>query len=480
MVKGLIIACLIALIGMIPIVLAICLIKIYKGSELATALLLYMLFISFWQLDVAVLYTKGVISKDLITFLFRLFRLGPTFLVPIVFYLAYILIKKHTANFKNQRSYQFLLAVFNRKVLFFLVIWSFLIYLINMTKLGIIGIKEIKILHSSIYYYFPEYGPLQFLYLLHLGSCIILIIFIFIISRQIQNVYLKDFLSTFSFCTFLLYSFGVLNFVPGTGALCSSFGIIIFSVIIVFSFIRMHTIQTVNFNRLMERQKKLDNAGNLTVSLVHEVKNTLQIINGFSKLLNELPSLPSEGKKMNAMIQTAGQQLDELIKNYTEYLKDKSIDFKMVDLNEIIEQAIDISEEFIKRNSVVVTFDKKYRTLKTYANQTYLKQVFVNLIKNSSEAFPIERSDRIIIISTDIQIDKIIIDFIDSGKGIPTDNWESIFDPFTSSKKDGLGLGLPFVKNIIFEHRGDIKVVDSSSKGTHIQIILPQYSFSDF
>ncbi|MED4228691.1 ATP-binding protein [Neobacillus cucumis] len=230
----------------------------------------------------------------------------------------------------------------------------------------------------------------------------------------------------------------------------------------------------------MERQKKLDNAGNLTVSLVHEVKNTLQIINGFSKLLNELPSLPSEGKKMNAMIQTAGQQLDELIKNYTEYLKDKSIDFKMVDLNEIIEQAIDISEEFIKRNSVVVTFDKKYRTLKTYANQTYLKQVFVNLIKNSSEAFPIERSDRIIIISTDIQIDKIIIDFIDSGKGIPTDNWESIFDPFTSSKKDGLGLGLPFVKNIIFEHRGDIKVVDSSSKGTHIQIILPQYSFSDF
>lgn len=93
MVKGLIIACLIALIGMIPIVLAICLIKIYKGSELATALLLYMLFISFWQLDVAVLYLKGVISKDLITFLFRLFRLGPTFLVPIVFYLAYILIK---------------------------------------------------------------------------------------------------------------------------------------------------------------------------------------------------------------------------------------------------------------------------------------------------------------------------------------------------------------------------------------------------
>lgn len=83
-------------------------------------------------------------------------------------------------------------------------------------------------------------------------------------------------------------------------------------------------------------------------------------------------------------------------------------------------------------------------------------------------------------ISTDIQVDKIIIHFTDTGKGIPADHWESIFDLFNSSKEDGLGLGLPFVKNIIFEHRGDIKVLDSSTNGTHIQIILPQYSFSEF
>lgn len=475
-----IIGFLIAIIGMIPVVLATCVLKIYKGSELASALLLYMLAISIWQLDVAVLYLKGIFSKDLILLLFRLFRMGTTFIVPIVFYLAYILIKKHTANFKNKTGYQFLLSIFNRKIMFALVLWSSIIYLINMTKLGIVDIKEVKVLHTTTYFYFPEYGPLQFLYLFHTGSFIIFVIFTFIISRQIQNIYLKDFLSTFSFCTFLLFVSGFLNFIPGAGALFSSLGIIIFSVIIVFSFIRMHTMLTVNFNRLMERQKKLDNAGNLTASLVHEVKNTLQIINGFSKLLSELKTLPSEGKKMNEMIQSAALHLDELIKNYTGFLKYKSIEFNMVDLNEIIEQAIEISEEFLQRNSVKITFEKKYRTLKTYANQTYLKQVFVNLIKNSSEAFPKGRSIREIIISTDIQIDRIFIHLIDTGNGIPEDNWESIFDPFTSSRKEGLGLGLPFVKNIIMEHRGEIKVVDSGPKGTHIQIILPQYSFSDF
>lgn len=442
-----------------------------KGSELAFALFLYMLSISLWQLDIAVLYLKDVLSEEVITWLFRFFRIGPTFTIPLVFYLAYILINKHTTNIKNQAS------IFNSEVLFFLVGWSFFVYLINMTELGIIGVREVKIVNSNLYFYFPEYGPLNFLFLLHTSSFLILIIFTFIISRQIQNLYLKNFLGTFSSCSMLLFIFGLLNFIPGTGALFSSLGTIIFSVIIVFSFVKLNTMLTVDYNRLMERQKKLDNAGSLAASLVHEVKNSLQIINGYSKLLGE-SQMPSEDKRKTDMIQKAANQMEDLLNNYTQLLKYKSIDYKMVDLNEIIEQSIEISAEFLQRNAVEVIFDKKYSTLKTYANDAYLKQVFFNLIKNSSEAFSKERSVRNILISTDIQVDRIFIHFIDNGKGIPADNWDSIFDPFATSKNEGLGLGLSFVKNIILEHRGDINVVDSSSNGTHIQIILPQYSFS--
>lgn len=475
-----VIAFLIAIIGIIPIVLAISILKIYKGSELAVALLIYMIFISFWQLDIAVLYLKDVLTKDTILWLFRIFRLGPTFIIPVVYYLSYISIKKHYTNIRNQVFHRFLISIINRKILVILVVWSIIIYLINLTKWGILGLQEVKILHSNTFFYFPKYGPLQFLYLFHTGSFIIFIVLSYIISIHIQNIYLKKFLGTFSFCSFLLFIFGLLNFIPETGTLYSSLGVIIFSVIIVFSFVQMNTAMTVNYNRLMERQKKLDYTGNLTASLVHEVKNTLQIIKGYSTLLSELAPLSAQGKKMNEMIQLSVKQLDDLTNNYTTFIKYKSIDFKMVDLNEIINQAIDISAELIKEYSVEVSFEKKYRALKAYVNQTYLKQVFVNLIKNSLEAFPKEGSFRKIMISTDTQGDKIIIYFIDTGSGIPSENWESIFDPFTSTKQDGIGLGLPFVKKIIFEHRGDIKVVESSHKGTHFQITLPQYAFSDF
>lgn len=475
-----IIAFLITIIGIIPIVLAISVLKIYKGSELGYALLLYMLSIGFWQMDIASLYLKDILPENVILWLFRIFRVGPTFMIPLVFYLSYVSIKKYSTNIKNKVYNRFLLSIFNRKLLIVLTIWSTFVYFINMTKLGIAGLTEVKIINSNTYFYFPVYGQLQFLYTYHSGSFIIFVLFTYLISRNIQNQYLKDFLGTFSFCSFLLFLSGLLNFIPKTGTLFSSLGVIIFSVIIIFSFVRMNTVMTVNYNRLMERQKKLDYTGTLTASLVHEVKNNVQIINGFSKLLNESILLSSHGQKMNEMIQLASQQLGELTQNYTKYINYQSIDFKMVDINEVIDQAIKITNEIAKEKAVEISFERKYRTLKAFVNQTNLKQAFVNLIKNSIEAFPEEEHIRKVMISTDILTDKIFINIIDTGKGIPAENWEGIFDPFTTSKKGGLGLGLPFVKKVIFEHRGDIIIAESSLRGTHFQITIPQYSFSDF
>jgi hypothetical protein len=91
----LIISFLIAIIGIIPVVLAISILKLYKGSELAIPLLFYMLLISLWQLDIAVLYLKGTFSEELILWLFKVFRAGPTFLVPLVFYISYVTLKKN-------------------------------------------------------------------------------------------------------------------------------------------------------------------------------------------------------------------------------------------------------------------------------------------------------------------------------------------------------------------------------------------------
>ena len=156
----------------------------------------------------------------------------------------------------------------------FLIVWSSVFYLINWTKLGILGLKTEQINYSTIEFYFPEYGPLSWLYIGYLGSIIIFLLFIFLLSGKILNTNINKFLRAFSLYSFLLFISGWINFSPGTGALTSSIVVIFFSILIMFEYMKLNTNITLNYYQLLERQKKLDYTGYLAGSLIHEVKNT--------------------------------------------------------------------------------------------------------------------------------------------------------------------------------------------------------------
>lgn len=476
-----IIGLLICAIAMIPIVLAIGIRNLYKGSELSYWLLIYMGIVSVWQLDVSILYFKDVLSEDTILFIFRLLRFSTVFSIPVVFYITYIIINKHTTTFKDRNFFNFILRViFSRKAFVVLLIWSTVVYVVNWTSFGIKKLVVRQTFYSSITFYFPEYGNLSWIFVLHMSSFIVFLLFIFIVSQKILNQYMKNFLKTFSICSLSLFFTGFINFLPSTGVIVSSIGVIIFSVIIMLSFIKLNTLIIMDYNNLLERQKKLDYTGNLAGSLIHEIKNSTQVIKGFAALLNQSFSGSDYAGNSLAMIQNATDQLENLTNNYQDYMKYSKIELKMEDINAIILSSISLSNEILKKNGVEVKFHKKYRTLRAFVNKTYLQQVFINLIINSTEAFPDNLESRIIELETDLVGGNIIINMYDNGKGIPPQNWESIFDPFISSKTGGMGLGLPFVKKIILEHKGDIQIIDSTPSGTQFQIVIPQFELNNF
>jgi signal transduction histidine kinase len=152
------------------------------------------------------------------------------------------------------------------------------------------------------------------------------------------------------------------------------------------------------------------------------------------------------------------------------------MNFKTEDLAVIIQDSIDFSIGILEENNVELEFINMYSPLNVYLNKTNLQQVFINLIKNSVEAMPKNRTKKKITIRTEIGDTNIIIHFTDTGKGICPDNWVSVFDPFISlgNQKRGMGLGLPFVKKIMIEHLGDIHIVRSSPNGTHFKLEIPQ------
>lgn len=466
-----IIGLLVMTIGLIPVILAFSVSRIYRETVLSHGLFTYMVLITIWQLDIAVLYFREFLSEQQALILFRLFRLAPTFAVLIVYYIAYNILKNNPTTFKEENILNKILKlVFNKKVLILVSLWSTFVYLINWTKLGIEGLT---LRNFNVGFYFPEYGPLSWLYTIHMGCFLLFVIFVFLISNKISNTTMKNFLKNFSIYSFLLFISGVLNFSPATGVISSSIGVVLFSIMIVFEFIKLNTnISMINL-QLVERQKKLDYTGSLAGSLIHEVKNANQIIMGFSKLLSQSSSLTEAEKGSVDMVMNASEQIEDLSENYKEYMRYSKMEFHREELDLIINESIVFSKGFLKEKDIHIEYENVYDHLQVYVNKTYFRQVFVNLIKNSSEAIPHDRKNKRIQIKIELEKEETLIHFYDNGNGIPIDNWESIFDPFISFKKNGMGLGLPFVKKIIFEHRGDIRIIESSTEGTHIQISLP-------
>lgn len=471
-----IIGILICAIGLLPLFLALSINKVYNETKLSVGMTISMILITIWQLDIGVLYFRDVLSEDTVLFLFKLFRAGPTFSLPMVLYMAYWIINNQPSVMKKTNWLtRIAYALFTKKALIGFTIWSTVVYLISWTNLGVKGLVVANERFTGNHY-FPEYGPLLWVYFMHMAGIVFFLLVVCVLSLRIRNSHFKNFLMGFSFNALLLIVPGVLNFIPLTGLLTSSIGVIVFSVGSLHIFVKFNVDLKIHSYELMEKQKKLDYTGQLAGSLIHEVKNTNSIIKSFSGMLEKSHTLNERDKRTLEMIGKSSEHLDQLTDNYSSYMKSSALIFKTEDLAEIIQESIDFSAGMLQENKVELAFTNIYSPLNVYLNKTNLEQVFINLIKNSVEAMPENRPVNKIKISTEIDDKNIIIHFIDTGKGIPRENWVSVFDPFISlgNKKRGMGLGLPFVKKMMIEHLGDINIVESSPDGTHFKLEIPQ------
>jgi signal transduction histidine kinase len=466
---------LICAIGLLPLFLAMCISKVYKETKLSVGMAVSMILISIWQLDIGVLYLKGILSEDAVLFLFKLFRIGPTFTLPMVLYVAYWITKNQPSLMnKTNKLTNITSALFTKKALICFTIWSAIVYIIGWTSLGINGLVVTKEAFTSNHY-FPDHGPLVWVYIFHIGIIVLFLFILNILSLRIRNTHYKSFLVGFSFNASFLILPGILNFFPITGVLTSSIGVILFSAVSIHIFSKFNAYLKSYNHELLEKQKKLDYTGQLTGSLIHEVKNTNVIIKSFSAMLEKSNSLDERDRRTLEMIGKSTEHLEQLTDNYSAYMKSSAMTFKTEDLAVIIQDSIDFSAGMLEENGVELEFINIYSPLNVYLNKANLQQVFINLIKNSVEAMPKNREKKIKIY-TEIGDKNIIIHFTDTGKGICPENWVSVFDPFISlgNQKRGMGLGLPFVKKMMIEHLGDIHIVRSSPNGTHFKLEIPQ------
>lgn len=204
--------------------------------------------------------------------------------------------------------------------------------------------------------------------------------------------------------------------------------------------------------KLIDRER-LSAIGELAASIAHEIRNPLSSIKGSVQIIqDELDDSVSSHPMFNIVLEEI-ERLNKMIVGFLDYSKEYQPDIKIVNLYRLVDSIVKLMN---KDNTIRI--DNISGDITIFADEDKMKQVFINLLKNSLKATENVPDPAISIsYSRDEGMDHIYIR--DNGKGISKSIYEKLFVPFNNEDYRGTGLGLAIVyKIIVDEHQGEISV----------------------
>ena len=190
----------------------------------------------------------------------------------------------------------------------------------------------------------------------------------------------------------------------------------------------------------------------------HEIKNPLTVCNGYLDMM-----LKCSDKDKETYIEIVRDEIKRslnIINDYNNFLSINKTNFNLYDLLLEIKNNL---EKLYKSKIIIISNNK----MNYYGDYSKLKQVFINIIKNSYEA-----NSNLIVIKIDEDNSIYKISIFDNGIGIK--NISDIYQEYYTTKENGTGLGIPYIKEIIELHRGTINYYSEENIGTRVEIILPK------
>ena len=202
--------------------------------------------------------------------------------------------------------------------------------------------------------------------------------------------------------------------------------------------------------------------------VTHEIKNPLAVIKGYLSIFD--PKDSDKCERYKNILQKEVENALMVLKDFSE-LNNMKINKEEICFNDLL---IEIKETIIpffnnKRINLIIDSEKN---IIIFADYNRLKQVFINILKNSSEALDI---NGIINIKAYQSNNKLVVNIKDNGCGMSQEKIDNLFVPFNTSKENGTGIGLCLSKEIIEKHGGTIKYSSLLNKYTLVKIVLPLY-----
>jgi signal transduction histidine kinase len=239
----------------------------------------------------------------------------------------------------------------------------------------------------------------------------------------------------------------------------------------------------------VERMERLALLGELSAGIAHEIRNPLAGIKASAQVLQE--SLNHEDFR-SELINRIVKEVDKsnrLLKEFFKFARPLPPRFSFYDIEMIIDSVYLLLAPRFKKNNIKFTKEFEDQIPQVHIDETQIEQVILNFFLNAVDVMPdggeltVKTSKKKLslqdignekyIASDDEDNQFVIVEISDTGKGIKPEIIDKIFNPFFTTKKDGLGLGLSICSRLIEENQGKVDVISTPGKGTTFILALP-------
>lgn len=223
---------------------------------------------------------------------------------------------------------------------------------------------------------------------------------------------------------------------------------------------------------------RLGTIGEMTTAIAHEINQPLTAISTYAQASERLlRSGTSDEAELASTLHKIGEQArraGEVIRHLRRLVKQRDSETEIADLNELIRDLLHLAQVDTRAHGLSIRTELANRLPLIEVDGIQIQQVILNLIRNAVDAMAEWRADDTLIIrSAALDKNRVEVRVIDSGPGIPNQVLERLFEPFVTTKPDGLGVGLSICRSILNSHGGELYFDKNRPAGTVARFMLP-------